>query len=216
MNRFYICNVVFVLLVSGCSVKKPFSYDDFDYSNSAGCNPFNIGHRLGGDLAGNTDNTLQAMDAVASMQIDSCFKYWEFDVGQAADGLVVWHDMHVDQSPLLYTFSAELPAYAPSLEQLFQSFKRHKVIRPIVIDLKYIPDKRYWPELKHFAQRLQRANDVPVWFITSARMVEVYAEICEVVTPEFDIRLYAGKGDFCGEVKTYFQIKSENTLSKPL
>ena len=216
MHRLHIYNLVFLLLLSGCSAKKPFSYEEIDYSNNEGCNPFNIGHRLGGDLPGNTDNTLQAMDSVASMQIDGCFKYWEFDVGQSADGLVVWHDMHVNQSPLLYKASAELPAYVPSLEQLYHGFKTHDVIRPIVIDLKYIPDKRYWPELKSYAEQLQLANDVPVWFITSARMVEVYAEICELITPEFDIRLYAGKGDFCEVVKAYFQLKSEQTVAEPM
>lgn len=111
------------MLFSGCVSTASFSYADIDYSGKDGCQPFNIGHRLGGDLPGDTDNSLQAMIAVAPLQDQSCFKYWEFDVAQTDDSLMLWHDLRIGETLLMNLSSDQLPGYAPSLQQFEDSFR---------------------------------------------------------------------------------------------
>ncbi|WP_432474425.1 hypothetical protein [Amphritea sp. HPY] len=199
------------MLFSGCASTTSFSYADIDYSGKDGCQPFNIGHRLGGDLPGNTDNSLQAMIAVAPLQDQPCFKYWEFDVGQTEDSLMLWHDLRIGETLLMNLSSDRLPGYAPSLQQFEDSFHWLRVIRPVVIDLKLITDQRRWPRLRQLARNIRDQHDVPVWFITETAFVEVYTDLCDMLKGEFDIRLYGGKGDFCEVVKAYHGLKEKQS-----
>ncbi|GGK57564.1 hypothetical protein [Amphritea balenae] len=84
-----------------------------------------------------------------------------------------------------------------------------KLIKPVAIDLKYIPDANRWPELILLARTIREQHNVPVWFLTDAPLVEVYSDLCDLLAGGFGIRLYAGQGDFCEVVKAYNKLKSE-------
>lgn len=189
--------LISVLNLVSCTAYKSFDYSQIDYSGADGCQPFNIGHRLGGDLPGNTDNTLAAMYRVAEQQQHACFKYWEFDINQTSEELVLWHDIRLEGELLLRLSRSKLPPYTVSAEEFVTAFKTVRVTRPVVIDLKLIPDRALWPKLLQLARTIQLQHGVPVWFITSDLLVELYADLCPLLADEFDIRLYGGRGDFC-------------------
>ena len=87
-----------ILLAAGCAGSSDPRY--FDYSGSDGCSPPNIGHRLGGDLDGLADNSLQGLRAIVDQQSSHCFKNWEFDLTESADGLVLLHDSTYENVPV--------------------------------------------------------------------------------------------------------------------
>ena len=185
------------LVISACSSMDEYPNRYFDYSGKDGCKPANIGHRLGGDLPEYGPNTLEGMYAIESMQKDRCFKNWEFDINQSKDSVVLAHDMHISNVALIYIETSNLPDGMITLDKFISSFASLNVTKPVVFDIKNIPDQRYWPSLLNSAVAIKNQHGVDVWFIMSSEVSEKHQGFCQLVNDSFDVMLYSRGGYLC-------------------
>jgi len=123
-----------LLLLVSCNAKfesdAGFSIDG-PFSDNQGKCLLNIGHRVGGDIKGLSDNSIETAIAVKHLENHKCFKRWEFDAVQFGSNIYVAHSKNDinNESLELIEFIEELVAIG--------------VKKPIAIDLKDI-SKELW------------------------------------------------------------------------
>ena len=193
----HIIFIFLALVISSCSSVDEYPNRYFDYSGKDGCKPANIGHRLGGDLPEYGPNSLEGMYALESMQKERCFKNWEFDINQSKDSVVLAHDMHIDNVDLISVEANNLPDGIITLDKFISSFASLNVTKPVVFDIKNIPDQRYWPSLLSSAVAIKNQHGVDVWFIMSSEVSEKHQGFCQIVNDRFDVMLYRRGGHLC-------------------
>lgn len=161
----------------------------FDYSGADGCSPANIGHRLGGDLAEYSSNSIEGMRYIVSKQDSPCFKNWEFDLSEWQGDLFLSHDAlknteHANSVVSLHDFEA--------------AFISVNTTKPIVIDLKKISSREALEKIVIFAKNLRLTLKPDIWFLVSPDNTAVLNQICPLVSGEFDVMLYRRGGEYCG------------------
>jgi hypothetical protein len=186
-----------LLLITSCIADRGLSKRYFDYSAQDGCNPPNIGHRLGGDFEIFPDNSAQGMRGISGMQKSTCFKHWELDVNQALDAIVLLHDSVYRGTPVIKLRKSELPDNTLDITEFVEQFSQMSIIKPVIIDLKYMPKNNSWVKVKQVAESIKNQHQVAVWFITSKHQVSNMEGICSVMNGEFDIMLYGRGGKLC-------------------
>jgi hypothetical protein len=193
--RTYVAVPLFLLII-GCSSKS----DDpryFDYSGADGCVPPNIGHRLGGDLPDNADNSIEGIHVIQDLQSSRCFKNWEFDLNESASGLVLMNSSEYNGFAIADQTLDQLPSEVVTAAQLTSAFSEIRVTKPIIIDLKTIKTPRGVQEAKDVAQKLLKQQAVDIWFISSKENASVMPDICRVLGRDFDLLLYDRGGSYC-------------------
>ncbi|MFT4613026.1 MAG: hypothetical protein ACI9NT_000160 [Bacteroidia bacterium] len=189
------CTVAACALLVGCSSSPGPRY--FDYSGADGCSPPNIGHRLGGDLDQYSDNSLEGLLGIAHMQRSPCFKNWEFDLTESADGLVLRHDSQYNGLSVSALSLEDLPKATVSASQLLKAFSLRVATKPIIIDLKTLKTLPGLRQAKNIAEQLSATQTVDVWFIASKENTERGPDLCSVLGADFEVLLYSQGGPYC-------------------
>lgn len=184
------------LLMIGCSESNDPRY--FDYSGNDGCSPPNIGHRLGGDLEKYSDNSIEGLRGIEGQQQSRCFKNWEFDLTESADGLVLLNSSNYNGLAVADLSVSDLPDGVVPPSQLISEFSRIVAIKPVVIDLKVIRSPQALRDAKRVAENLAASQDVEIWFIASEDNARQMPEVCAVLGADFDLLLYSRGGIYCG------------------
>lgn len=185
------------LMLCGCASIPDPRY--FDYSGSDGCSPSNLGHRLGGDLEQYSDNSLAGLRGIESLQGSPCFKNWEFDLTESADGLVLRNQSDHMGLPVSAFSIDNLPRGTVTASQLVREFSRVTAIKPIVIDLKKINSLQAMKEAKSVATQLALTQQTDIWFIASKLNASRMPQPCELLGGDFDLLLYSRGGDYCDQ-----------------
>lgn len=188
-----------VLLTLLCSCQSLHSYDSryFDYSGKDGCTPPNIGHRLGGDVGEFGDNTVEGLLGIAPLQRSNCFKNWEFDLNQALDSLVLFHDSAHNGKDISLLRRDELPEKTIDIDELSTAIQQIEMTKPVIIDLKTIRAANHWYRIRDLADQISKEQGVGVWFITSMENAKQMTGFCDIIRGRYQLLLYNQGGQFC-------------------
>ena len=197
MTKPVFVGVISILLVAACTVNRPPPQRYFDYSGADGCNPPNIGHRLGGDIGNFPPNSIEGMRAIESRQDSKCFKNWEFDLNQAKDGVVLFHDNSFQGRAVIGLSVSELPMGTLDTKVFAVEFAKLNIVKPVIIDIKNILNPSCWVTAIELARSIRSGHQVDVWFTTSSQQAKRMTGICSVIAGEFDIMLYRQGGRLC-------------------
>jgi len=155
----------------------------------------NLGHRLGASGT-KLENTLQAIEGTIQHVNKSDFKYWEFDVQETADGvLIVFHDdcISYDTSEIcikeiqyeeMVDYSKKLGIRIPKFSEVYNILKVRN--EPVMIEIKNLFSERAREEI--FSSLVNREN----WKLmaTPMRFLESFPED---IRPRW--RQYANQND---------------------
>lgn len=159
---------------------------------------YSIGHRIGGHIPGQIDNTLKAFKAALPLQSHKCFGVWEFDVNQTKDGhLVLWHNIKNNGKHIKDIYLNQLPSYVPTIWEFLSEIKKSKIIKPMAIDLKYI-NSSYWGEIVDFADKLTGLK-IGVTFYTSMKRKKHYLKLCNLIRNKYKLIFYQGPEMKCSK-----------------
>ncbi len=169
----------------------------FNTSGSDGCDPGNIGHRLGGDLEAYEDNTLSGMVGVERMQASRCFKAWETDLHQGTDAVLLSHDPVYRGYQVNRLRADDLPEGLVTLSEFTEAFLRLDLTRPLILDIKDVSNHVLWEQLRNAARTIESEGGIPVWFLISDAAADAHQGLCDFLNGEFEILLYGRKGSLC-------------------
>lgn len=135
---------VFIFIVS-CTSNNQTKHTKSGQKVTLNFSKANAGHRLGGDvLKGFKDNTLATLSTAMELGIQhhESFKYWEFDVRETKDNvLIVHHDRKINKGKNIdeMTFleikkmAPFIPKYTEVMSYLNNNFKGR-----VVVEIKYL------------------------------------------------------------------------------
>jgi len=140
----------------------------------------NTGHRLFGDVSNKKPNTVASMMVGWAHQKEKDFKYWETDINECINDLVIIHDRNLKSGEKVRVLTLgeikRKEPYRVSLKELFQEFQNLDramyqglhLCRPILVEIKRIyTDKRRQQLIDEIvAFRKLIGNRVPVHCIS--------------------------------------------------